>query len=190
MRIDLAWMMRTGKVKEGCYIRGTLHWTCRGQPAGAISYTAIMDELGAERLELSYTREHDGERESVSQTIRLTHTSPQFGGKRWWMICPYRNARVGKLYKPNGGDRFASRQAWRLGYHSQRIASVERPREALFRLQEKLGGQVGVGAYLHRPKGMWQRTYNRHLERYWELDAQCAVEMMAMLRRFGGGMRF
>jgi hypothetical protein len=183
-------MLRTGRAKAGARVSDALSWSCRNTPAGSIGYTAIMDEPGAERLELSYTREHDGEREQVSQTIRLTHTSPQYGGKRWWMICPYRGLRVGKLYKPNGGDRFASRQVWRLGYHSQRIASVERPREALFRLQEKLGGQVGVGAHLRRPKGMWQQTYDRHLERYWELDALCAVEMMAMLERIGGGIRF
>jgi len=28
---------------------------------------------------------------------------------------------------------------------------------------------------------MWQRTYERHLARYWELDDQCALEMAGML---------
>lgn len=183
LQIDLAWMLRTGRVREGDWISGTLHWTCRGQPSGSIGYQAIMQEPGAERLELSYTRGSGEDREQVRQTVRLCHTVPHYGGKRWWMICPYRAIRVGKLYLPPGGDRFASRQAWRLGYQCQRDAARDRPFERLFRLQKKLGCDPGWEAGLRRPKGMWSRTFDRHMERYWELDAECAVEMMAVLGR-------
>jgi hypothetical protein len=31
---------------------------------------------------------------------------------------------------------------------------------------------------LLRPKGMHSKTFERHLERYHELDAECAVHMM------------
>jgi hypothetical protein len=186
LRIDLAWMMRTGKAKAGCHIRGTLHWTCRGEPAGSISYTARMDEPGNERLELSYSRGEDEKRESVSQTIHLCHTNPHYGGQRWWMICPYQGIRVGKIYKPGGGDCFASRKSWGLAYHIQHVAHRDRAFERLFKLQKTLGGDQGVDAGLRRPKGMWQRTYDRHLARYWELDAQCNVEMVAMIGRLGG----
>lgn len=105
------------------------------------------------------------------------------------MVCPYHNIRVGKLYLPPGGDRFASRQAWRLGYRSQRIASRDRAFEALFRLQKKLGCDQGLEAGLYRPKGMWQRTFDRHMERYWELDAQCTLEMMGVLSRLRGEIK-
>jgi len=180
-RIDIAWMERTGRAKEGCEIRGTLHWNRGGEPAGSISYIVCMNDPGQERLQLSYTCGRDGEREEVEQTIRLCHTCPNFGGKRWWMICPYRGVRVGKLYLPEGGDRFASRQAWRLGYQSQRIADRDRPFEALFRIQKRLGCQVGWDQPIDRPKGMWRRTYARIEERYWELDAQCDAQMMGMI---------
>ena len=32
---------------------------------------------------------------------------------------------------------------------------------------------------------MWQRTYERHLDRYWELDDECSSEMLFMMGRFG-----
>jgi len=185
-KIDLAWMMREGLAKEGRRSHGTLQWTCRGQPNGSISYLVIMDEPGEERLELSYTRGPEGKREDVRQTVRLTFTRPKLGGKRWWMICPFRGLRVGKLYKPPGGDRFASRQAWRLGYQSQRIAANERTFEALFRLQAKLGCKPGVGNWPFRPKGMWQRTFDRHMERFWALDYQTGREMVALLEKLKG----
>lgn len=189
-RIDLAWMLRTGRAAEGSEYRGILSWTCGGSSSGSISYVAAMGEPGVERLELSYTRGEGADREQVRQDVRLCYTVPNYGGKRWWMICPYRGHRVGKLYLPPGGDRFASRRAWRLGYQSQRDTMRDRPFERLFRLQKKLGCEQGWEAGLRRPKGMWNRTFERHLERYWELDTECAVEMMGLIGRLGGGRIF
>jgi hypothetical protein len=186
LRIDLAWMLREGLAREGSDLSGSINWTCRGQPSGSISYAANMASPGAERLELSYSNTRSGEREDIRQTVHLCHTVPNYGGKRWWMICPFRSIRVGKLYLPPGGDRFASRQAWRLGYQSQRDAHRDRPFEKLFRLQRKLGCEQGWEGSLFRPKGMWHRTFERHLERYWELDAECGVAAMAMLARLRG----
>lgn len=186
-KIDLPWMVRTGKVREGSWITGTLHWTWSdGSSAGSISYTARMDEPGNERLELSYTRGTGDTKESVRQTVRLESTRPHYGGKRWWMICPYRHVQVSKLYLPSGGDRFASRQAWRIGYRCQRVAQRDRASEALFKLQRKLSCEQGWGGWPARPKGMWQRTYERHLARFEQLDAQVAVEMMALIGLLDG----
>ena len=93
------------------------------------------------------------------------------------MICPYRNIRVGTLYLPAGGDRFASRKAWRLGYRCQRLSPRDRACEKVFRLQRKLGSEQGLEAGLQRPKGMWSRTFARHEERYWELEDECSYTM-------------
>lgn len=183
LQFDLAWMLRNEYAKHGSRTTGNLSWSYGDESVGPISYTARMDTAGEERLELSYARGSGRDVESVRQTIRLTFTRPRYGGKRWWMICPYRGIRVGKLYMPPGGDRFASRQAWRLGYNIQRVSHRDRPFEALFRLQRKLGCTEGWDSGLWRPKGMWQRTFDRHIERYWELDAQCAVEMATMKSR-------
>ena len=104
------------------------------------------------------------------------------------MHCPAKGHRVGKLYMPAGGDQFASRKAWRLGYSSQRATERDRPFDALFRLQRRLGCAEGWEMPIKRPKGMWHRTFARLEERYWRLDELCAVQMMALtarLRRYG-----
>ena len=183
LKIDIAWMFRSGYARAGEHRAGSIQWTCRGEPSGSIAYQAIMTEPGAERLELSYTRGSGNDAEQVRQTVRLCFTVPHHGGKRWWMLCPFRHIRVGKLYLPAGGDRFASRQAWRLGYQCQREAARDRPLERLFRLQEKLGCDRGLGAFPSRPKGMWQRTYDRHLARYWELEDAANREFVAFASR-------
>jgi len=184
--IDLAWLFRTNRAKEGFRISGGLSWTWSdGSPAGSIGYAAIMDEPGYERLELRYTRGTGDKREDIHQTICLTYTEPHYGGKRWWMICPYQHVRVSKLYLPGGGDRFASRRAWRLGYRCQRVSKADQASNALFKLQRKLGCEAGAGNWLRRPKGMWQRTYERHLARFEELNHRVNLEFLAMAARLG-----
>lgn len=182
-RVDIAWMIRTRRAIPGCRVTGSLWWTCGGESAGSISYEADLCDADAAHLRLTFWRGSEPDREHVSQTIRLAYTTPNYGGRRWWMICPYRGNRCGKLYLPNGGDRFAGRRAWRLGYQSQRVAHRDRVFERLFRLQKRLGCDQGWEAGLYRPKGMWKRTFERHFQRYLELDAWCSVEMMAVLGR-------
>lgn len=183
-RIDIGWMIRTGRAVPGQWLRGTLSWSSGGLPAGWISYEADMRDLDAAELRLSYTREGEPDRESVKQTVRLVYTLPNYGGRRWWMICPYRHNRVGKLYLPNGGDRFAGRHAWRLGYQSQRLAHRDRPFEKLFRLQKKLGCDQGYEMGIYRPKGMWRRTYDRHWQEYEAIERECDFEMALVMDRF------
>ena len=183
LRIDLAWLLRTGRVRENQHLAGTLHWQCGGRESGSISYRAAMHEPGCERLELIYANNRQGKREDMRQTVRLVHTIPNYGGKRWWMLCPISTRRVGKLYLPPGGDLFASRQAWRLGYQCQRDAARDRPFERLFRLQKKLGCTQGWEQPIFKPKGMWERTWQRHLAEYKRLDEQCAVEMMTVMNQ-------
>lgn len=183
-KIDLAWMIRTGRARPGGWVSGDLRWSWGGSPAGSIGYVANMEDETAAYLRLMYWRGEGGDREHVEQVVRLVSTRPNFGGRRWWMVCPYSGRRVAKLYLPAGGDRFASRHAWKLGYQSQRVARRDRPFEKLFRLQRKLGSEQGWDAPLWRPKGMWRRTYERHLERYYELDDECAAEMAMLVLRW------
>ena len=185
-RIDLAWMIRTNKVVPGQWISGTLSWTCGDSPAGSISYSANLENSDNAILRLSYFRGSEPDREEVVQHVRLAFTELNYGGRRWWMICPCSGQRVAKLYLPSGGDRFASRKAWRLGYRSQRVARRDRACESLFRLQRKLGCAEGYEAFIRRPKGMWQRTFERHLSRYDELERQCDAEMAFLVLRLGG----
>ena len=190
LRIDIAWMIRTRRAVPGSLRSGILSWSYGdGETIASISYKADMTDSFNSELVLSYTRGSSEDKESVEQIVRLVFTKPHYGGKRWWMVCPYRGMRVGKLYKPSGGDRFASRKAWRLGYQSQRVARRDRPFEKLFRLQKKLGAYRGWEAGLPRPKGMWHRTYDKHFDRYLELDEQCAIEMMGVMSRLSGQIR-
>ena len=183
LRLDLAWMLREGLAIDGRNCSGTLRWSCRGRESGSIGYRAMMDGSHGKRLELEFSNSLHGERKEVRQIVRLTHTTPNFGGRRWWMLCPVSGQRVAKLYLPAGGDLFASRQVWRLGYQCQRDAARDKPFERLFRLQKKLGCPQGWQHPICKPKGMWARTWERHLAEYHRLNEECSFEIAAVMGR-------
>jgi hypothetical protein len=59
---------------------------------------------------------------AVHQRIALTRTRPNFGGLRWWFLCPGDGQpcrrRCHKLYLPAGGRGFACRLCHGLVYSS------------------------------------------------------------------------
>jgi hypothetical protein len=178
-------LLRTGRIVPGSHISSNLYWSRGGEPSGNIGYEAIMSEPGCERLILKYTRGSGDEKESVRQEVRLVWTQPHYGGKRWWMICPYKGTRCTKLFLPPNGDRFASRKAWRLAYTSQRAVWHDQPFERLGRLQRKLGCREGYDEWLFRPKGMWHRTFAHHFAKFERLNAQCDHVWVGMTARLG-----
>lgn len=186
LRIDIAWMLRKGMAMPGRSITGKLSWTCRGEPSGNVSYTCDMRDPDHATLELRFTvtRRSTGEAKDYVQRIRLTYTQPHFGGRRWWMHCPHTGERVGKLYAPAGGDTFASRSAWRIGYRSQRQTERDNLFDRLNRLQRKLGTPEGWEQPVWRPKGMHHRTYSRLEQQYWQLDRLCGQAMAQVMARF------
>jgi hypothetical protein len=130
-------------------------------------------------LHLCYRWASGGDGEDVDQLVGLIATRPNFGGQRWWMICPQSGSRVAKLYMPPGAKRFASRHSWNLGYFSQQEAKKDRTFEKLCRLQKKLGCEQIMWGGLQRPKGMHRRTFERHLDRYRELDCLCTQDLIS-----------
>jgi hypothetical protein len=185
LTINLALLFRRGWVRDGAMGFPRLTWSCQGDTVATIQCFFDLTDADNAHLVLTYTRTPYDHRppEKVEQRIHLTWTHPTYGGRRWWMHCPRTGRRVAKLHLPPGGDRFASRLAWRLPYRSQRSAHRDRPFDRLFRLQRKLGSDEGWEAGLRKPKGMWSRTYERHWDHYLQLDAQCGAEAMRMIGR-------
>ena len=123
--------------------------------------------------------------------MNLTTTTPPYGGTRWWFRCPYRQHRCGVLYLPLGGRRFASRRAYGLVYGCQKETRSDRLLRRARKLNYALGGEGA--AMPERPKGMWQRTYERKLAA-WEAaeeraEAAWCLSIEPLLRRWGSAGR-
>jgi hypothetical protein len=152
------------------------HWTRDGEEIGSIGLSTH-----AQSVHLSYTRTARGEPETKSYNVPLVYTPCYFGGTRPWFICPWCDRRCAVLYGISGDGYFACRRCMRLGYASESEDRTSR----LWRKQRKLEARL-AGDY-RRPKGMWQRTYQRICDRIEEIeeakDLGFYVQALKFLRR-------
>lgn len=180
LAIGLGPMLRAS-ARSGPKGAGTLEWLKHGELIASMGVAWDLTDPDNAHVTLTFTREGpDGLNKEVRQRIRLVCTVPNYGGRRWWMICPRSGCRVAKLHLPPGASEFASRKEWDLSYRSQRATDADRPFDKLAKLQRSLGSPEGWHFPLVRPKGMWKRTYDRHLERYRQLHGQCSPEMASI----------
>jgi hypothetical protein len=174
LKLDLAWLMRLGPVRDGQSGTGQVNWTKEGEPTGSARFRLILTNEETAQLILQFG--------TAKQVIRLTAVKQHFGGWRWWLVCPVTGARARTLYKPQGGVRFASRQAWRLVYSMENLSRSNRPFEQLNRLQKKLGFAVSLDGQVLRPKGMWERSFARHMARLEQRDLDCMKQIIAYIK--------
>ncbi len=91
--------------------RGSVEWTDRGGYVASISYVA---ERAAYGLQVRLVYRYNGE--PVDDAIRVTTTQPNYGGRRFWWLCPRCFRRVGVLFAP--GSRWRCRTCHRITYTS------------------------------------------------------------------------
>jgi hypothetical protein len=169
---------------------GSLIWTttATGEQVGSISYEAHLDEdKGRVRLQHTTTR-WDGEKRESDYWVQLETTPQPFGGRRWWFICPQNGVRAAKLYLPNGAFTFASRQAYRLAYASQREQPHDRASRRAFKLRGKLGATGGIGDHVPKPKWMRWPTYERKLEEVFAAEEVVDAYLGAALDKIKRGV--
>jgi hypothetical protein len=185
LTLSLPKLMRDGLFRPGCAWAGSLVWTntTTGERVGSIGYEAHLgQDSGRVRLRYTTTR-WDGERRESDYRIQLTTTSQPFGGRRWWFICPQTGRRAAKLFLPSGAFTFASRQAYRLAYRSQREAPHDRALRRAFKLRGKLGAAGGIGDYVPKPKWMRLRTYDRKLEEIFAAEGVVDAHLLGFVQK-------
>ena len=163
--LDVVQWAREGLTLPGPVRSGVWQWSSSrtGQSTSSIGYSIDMTDPHV-RLEYSLTR--TGEHRDYR--VELVSTSPNYGGLRWWFICPVSmggracQRRVRKLYLSPGCCCFACRQCCRLSYTSQREDDANRALSKAQAIRERLGGSGSMmEAFPPKPKGMWWRTYRR-----------------------------
>lgn len=182
LTLDLAWLIRQGAIREGQVSSGKVDWSAHGAPLSAIRFRLDLREEATAQLILCYNLVGtDGKSQPANQAIALTAAPQHLGGRRWWLRCPATGERVRVLYLQPDGQRFVSRKALGLAYRVERLSRFDRPFEKLFREQRKLGGLPGLGAGIERPKGMWRRTFARHVAALERHDLSCAAQIGALM---------
>jgi hypothetical protein len=170
--LDVNRLHQTGCLRPGWW--GGWQWTREGEKVASINLRAEAD-----RLHLSYRVRSVGEEwAQVDESVRIVWIPCRFGGARPYLICPgvvngiACQRRVAKLHGP--GRYFLCRHCYRLAHASQRESVLDRAIRRASKIKRQLGGEGGLAAsFPPRPRGMWQRTYERLREK------ATAADMMA-----------
>lgn len=93
---------------------------------------SAMDGDNNVRFQYITTDRSTGEKTDYDYKVQLTTTPCNFGGVRYWFICPlsrngvYCGRRVGKLYKAPGAKYFGCRHCYDLSYESRNESRLGR----------------------------------------------------------------
>jgi hypothetical protein len=185
LSLSLSALLRDRQFRTGCAWAGSVVWTntTTKEPIGSIGYEV---HLGREsgRVRLYYTMPGlNAERRESDYSIQLQTTPQPFGGRRWWFVCPGTGRRAAKLYLPRGALTFASRQAHRLAYRSQRENTYDRALRRAFKLRVRLGGRGRIGDLILKPKWMRWPTYERKLEEIAAAEEVVDAQMLAFVQK-------
>ena len=183
LTLDLLKLVREKAIIPGKHVRGSLTWWNNhiDEERASIGYEADLIDPYAAWVRLHYRR--DGTPEDYK--VRLTVTYPHYGGIRWWFVCPANGSRTAKLHLPPGGNLFASRAAYRLGYNSQQESPMFRYLSQAQAIRRRLGGSTCIDEWFPRkPKGMHWKTYEKLQAKCERYERRCNT--MAA-QRFGVG---
>jgi len=102
-----------GPLRPGGRRRGGLAWCRGGDVVFALGYAADTTDPGAAAVRLRYASVGG---EEIEEVFRLEVTRPNYGGVRFWFLCPGCGRRRRKLYLPPGRRLFRCRECHDLTY--------------------------------------------------------------------------
>lgn len=175
--IDIRRWQRDGLISQGQQINW--QWLQHGEKVASIGGKVETDRI---RLFYSYNRIGE-ESEDLDYVVNLQTTSCNYGGARYWFLCPIVGCgrRVAVLYL--GGKYFACRHCYRLAYRSQRESNHDRADRKANKIRDKLKWAQGVlNTMGGKPKGMHWKTYYRTWRKYHEVSDQVLLGISKRLR--------
>ncbi len=183
--LDINYLVKHGYVKEGIYHGGgSLTWsvTRMGEKHTRSNISFKVNTLEGESAYFQPSYINKNTKEEFDYKISLVTTTPNYGGKRWWFICPLKGCsrRVGRLYLT--GTYFGCRKCLSLSYESQNEAPHYRMLHKAQAIHQKLGGNGCTDDWIQKPKHMHHKTFDRLIN---EMEHYEKISLMAMSAKFG-----
>ena len=184
-RLDIGWCRREGIIRPNTCIGGSLRFQSY-QDELDVNYEARVAREWDSWIRLQYSLQDywTGDLLEIDDKIELTATKPEFGGNRWWFVCPRSGRRVRILYLPLGGRHFRSRRSYRLVYGSQSESVYDRALRRSRKLHYRLGGDPADDHYPDKPPRMRWRTYNRIIDRLMMAERIADARLILLAQRW------
>ncbi len=182
-RWDIKKLIKEGALKEGQYNSGGWQWYEEryGKKTVISTIRYIIDASGSSSYaQVKYKNKNS--QESFDYKIHLATTNPNYGGKRWWFICPIAGCgkRVGVLYM--GSKYFACRHCYNVAYPSQNEPQHYRMLRKAQAIHMRLGGSGCTDEWVRKPKYMHQKTFDRLIN---EMEHCEQISLVGMAAKFG-----
>lgn len=189
LRLNLPRLFAQSALLPGRETWGSWQWTNDdGDRVASVGYCAVLGgDSGTLTLDYTHADRDTGERKAVTCVIRLYTVRPNYGGLRWYFVCPYTGRRALKLYKWAGIEQFCHRTAIRPTptYASQRDGGSDRIMRQRWAIRRKLGDEYSdLFGEPFKPKWMRWHTFQRYLDRDAELGEREGVYLARLLGRF------
>ncbi len=149
--IDIRFMNQKGWLYPGTM--GSLYWSIDGQQTGSVRYSVYE-----KYMVLNYKCQvGNWPWENVEQKIFFDFTVCNYGGFRYWFLCPGCGRRVCILY--GAGKYFLCRHCHKLTYGSKLESKADQKNRKALKIRRKLGVDPGDSA-IFKPKNMhWKKFY-------------------------------
>jgi hypothetical protein len=96
---------------------GVYRWLYNGEVDARMGYVVYMHDAERGFVNLSYVITYT--QNSHRHSFQIQSSPCNYGGFRYWVICPYCNRKVRKLYLPPNDEYFACRYCLKLTYESK-----------------------------------------------------------------------
>ncbi len=177
LRLSIFSLTKTWDFNNESQISGISVWKTNQQVTARISYCISLTKNPYLEFHFSCNRE------PISYKMNLTTTTPFYGGKRWWFVCPVTEKRCAVLYFSDTYRKFVSRQAFdHLPYRSQNECIINRAIRKKHKLQDRYCKEGSYDTYFPKPKHMHKTTYFKLLDQLNHADSH--VDFL-MFKRFG-----
>jgi hypothetical protein len=177
--VSILFLKKHDYLSENSCKSGGISWTnYHGEETASISITVSTFE-GEKYVRFYYTvtKQSTGEKIECNYKVQLTTTPCNFGGVRYWFICPlskngvYCGRRVAKLYCAPGTNYYGCRHCYNLSYESRNESRFGRIAQLGYVLKverqyEELYKKVKRWTYRERPtkKARNLKNLERRLE--------------------------
>ena len=194
--VSISFLKKHDYLSENSCRSGGISWkNCYGEETSSIGIVvSTFESEKYVRFYYTVTSRSSGEKTEYDYKVQLTTTPCNFGGVRYWFICPlskrgvYCGRRVGKLYKAPGADYFGCRHCHNLSYESRNEPRFARPGGMFYPLRldlqiEKLYDTIKRWSYKGKPTKKVRKL--RALEQ--RMEQAYAVSNMLLKRQEIGG---
>jgi hypothetical protein len=187
LKLDLNSLIRHRVIVPGCALtrRRGITWTnsYSGEQVATADIVFDMREEVCGWLSL--------EMGNLKQKIFLVAQPRHFGGRQWYLICPYMNRRASVLWMPPGAQNFACRQEWgrQVAYASQFLNRDDRAHRGQAKIRTRLCSIGGFAAeeweFPPKPKWMRTKTYRRAEAKFNRYDSVLDSGIVELAARLG-----